>query len=244
MKLIHYLPIITTVISIYFASVILSRYSTSRDRLHLLWWGLGVATYGFGTLMESLYTLLGYSELVFKSWYISGALLGGAPLAVGTAHLLFSKKTGHMSASGLLTLVSITSLFVIFSPIQADLITGGTPNGAILGWQSIRLVSPFINGWAAIVLIGGAFYSAFRYKKEPKTRSRFVGNIYIAIGAILPGIGGGMSRAGYTEALYIGELAGLILIYIGYNYCRRIVSAEPGGFRAVNEPNNAAISKL
>ena len=38
----------------------------------------------------------------------------------------------------------------------------------------------------------------------------------IAIGALLPGIGGAFTRAGYVEVLYVGELIGLILIFRGY----------------------------
>jgi len=45
---------------------------------------------------------------------------------------------------------------------------------------------------------------------------RFRGNVFIAAGAILPGIGGVASRAGSTELLYITELIGIILIWIGY----------------------------
>ncbi|MDF1543713.1 MAG: hypothetical protein P1R58_01275 [bacterium] len=223
-QVVHYLPILTTLMSAVFAVSILRRYAPAVGNIHLLWWGMGVAIYGLGTLMESLYTLFGYSELVFKSWYIAGALLGGAPLAIGTAYLLFGKRTGHFSAASLIVLVTITSFFVIQSPIRMNLIANSTPNGSLLEWQSIRLVSPIVNSWAAIVLIGGAFYSASQYRKRPETRNRFIGNIYIAIGAILPGVGGGLSRAGYTEALYIGELLGLILIWVGYNYCRR----QPG----------------
>ena len=37
---------------------------------------------------------------------------------------------------------------------------------------------------------------------------------------MLPGIGGGFARAGFVEALYLGELVGLILIWAGY---RKIV---------------------
>ena len=45
---------------------------------------------------------------------------------------------------------------------------------------------------------------------------RFIGNVFIAVGAILPGIGGVASRAGYTEVLYIGEFIGIMLIWTGY----------------------------
>ena len=65
--------------------------------------------------------------------------------------------------------------------------------------------------------MGGAFYSASLYQKQPEHRSRYVGNILIAIGALLPGIGGSMTRFGYVEALFVTELIGLIMIYWGYS---------------------------
>ena len=42
------------------------------------------------------------------------------------------------------------------------------------------------------------------------------GNALIALGALLPGIGGTATRAGYVEVLYVTELAGLLLIWLGY----------------------------
>jgi hypothetical protein len=36
--------------------------------------------------------------------------------------------------------------------------------------------------------------------------SRVIANVLIAIGAILPGIGGTATRMGYTEVLYVTEL--------------------------------------
>lgn len=45
-----------------------------------------------------------------------------------------------------------------------------------------------------------------------------MGNVCIAIGALLPGIGGAFTRFGYTEVLYVTELAGLLLIYVGFRY--------------------------
>ena len=45
---------------------------------------------------------------------------------------------------------------------------------------------------------------------------RVYGNSAIAIGGILPGIGGSFTRAGYVEVLFVTELVGLALIYIGY----------------------------
>ena len=46
------------------------------------------------------------------------------------------------------------------------------------------------------------------------TSSRFI--VFDRDGAILPGIGGAATRAGYTEVLYVTELAGLALMWAGY----------------------------
>ena len=43
----------------------------------------------------------------------------------------------------------------------------------------------------------------------------------IALGGLLPGIGGAMAKAGTVEALYVAELAGLLLIWAGYEFCIR-----------------------
>ncbi len=224
----RYLPILSTIISAFFATIILSRYKSKPQATYLLWWGIGVAVYGAGTLVEAYTTLFGWHVIVFKAWYISGALLGGAPLALGSVYLLMGKKFSRVSAILLVLTVSITSVFVILSPIKYDLVNPAILNADVLGWQSIRLVSPFINSLAGIFLIGGALYSAAKYRSRPEMRNRYIGNIYIAIGALLPGIGGSFSRFGHTEVLYIGEFIGIILIWYGYRYCQRpIVQVAP-----------------
>lgn len=220
-----YLPILSTFISAAFAWVILARYRLKRQSYHLLWWGIGIGIYGLGTLIESLVTLLGWQSALFKAWYIAGALLGGAPLAVGTIYLLFGRRAGHIAVVLLLAAVGVTSIFVILSPVRMELVNPKMLNGKALAWQSIRRVSPFINSLAALFLIGGAIYSAIRFFSYPESRHFSIGNIFIAIGALLPGIGGIGSRMGRTELLYIGEFIGVILIWIGYKYCLQPLDA-------------------
>ena len=220
-----YLPILSTIISAAFAWAILARYRLKRQSYHLLWWGVGIGTYGLGTLIESLVTLFGWQSALFKAWYIAGALLGGAPLAVGTIYLLFDRRAGHIAVVLLLAAVSVTSIFVILSPVQMELVDPKMLSGKALAWQSIRRVSPFINSLAALFLVGGAVYSAIRFFSDPESRRVSTGNIFIAIGALLPGIGGMGSRMGHTELLYIAEFIGVILIWVGYKYCQQPLDA-------------------
>lgn len=220
-----YLPILSTIISAAFAWAILARYRLKRQSYHLLWWGIGIGTYGLGTLIESLVTLFGWQPALLKAWYIAGALLGGAPLAVGTIYLLFDRRAGHIAVVLLLAAVSVTSIFVILSPVQMELVDPKMLSGKALAWQSIRRVSPFINSLAALFLVGGAVYSAIRFFSDPESRRVSTGNIFIAIGALLPGIGGMGSRMGHTELLYIAEFIGVILIWVGYKYCQQPLDA-------------------
>ena len=90
----------------------------------------------------------------------------------------------------------------------------------------MRLVSPFINTWSLVFLVGGAAVSARKFKLDARFKGRFIGNVLIAVGGLLPGIGGSLTRAGYVEGLYITELMGLILIYLGYRSC---LAAPRGG---------------
>jgi hypothetical protein len=220
-EFIRRLPILTTFISAALAWIILSRYRLKRRSPHLLWWGIGIGIYGVGTFIESLVTLFGWQSALFKAWYIAGALLGAAPLAIGVIYLLFGRRAGRISVILLVGAVSVTSIFVILSPVRMELVDPKILSGKALAWQQIRRVSPFINGLAALFLIGGAIYSAIRFFSYPESRHVSTGNIFIAIGAMLPGIGGMGSRLGHTELLYIAEFIGVILIWIGYKYCQR-----------------------
>jgi len=226
-SLVHYIPIVTTILAVPFALEIFRRYRAHPERLHLLWWGIGIATYGVGTFTEATTTLIGWNEPTFRAWYISGALLGGAPLAQGTVYLLLGRRTAHVLTTVLITYVVIASVFVVLSPIDYSQVEAHRLTGRVLGWQWVRAFSPVVNIYAVIFLIGGAILSALRYSADPATRHRVYANVLIAMGAILPGIGGTATRMGYVEVLYVTELVGLVLTRAGYRMSVRPALAMP-----------------
>jgi hypothetical protein len=220
---VHYLPLGTTLLSAWFATVLFHRYVQRRSGPHLLWWGCGIVFYGLGTLLESLITLLGNTVFLNKSWYIAGALLGGYPLAQGTVYLLFSRRFAHTMSACTLPVIVGLSLLVILSPVRLELIEAHRPSGAVLAWSWIRWLTPFINLYAASFLIGGAAVSAWRYLRSRGLAHRALGNASIAVGALLPGIGGAMAKGGLVEALYVGEFLGILLIWAGYALCVKVL---------------------
>ena len=220
---VHFLPILTTLMSVAFTLVLLRHYRDRKSGPHMLWWAFGVFVYGVGTFTESWVTLLGWSEGIFRAWYISGALLGGAPLAQGTVYLLFKRSTANRMTAVLVPFILVAAVAVLLTPLDHSLVEAHRLTGRVMEWQWVRRFSPFINLYAVIFLVGGAIWSAVRYRRVPDMHHRAVGNALIALGAILPGIGGAATRAGYTEVLYVMELVGLTLIWMGY---RRIVKGS------------------
>jgi len=91
---VHYIPILTTVVALLFATELFRRYR-KRGGLHLLWWGIGMLTYAGGTAAEAYVTVFGWDLTVFRLWYVFGALLGGAPLAQGSVYLHLSRRHLH-----------------------------------------------------------------------------------------------------------------------------------------------------
>ena len=166
--LVHYIPIVTTLLAVPFSLEIFRRWRQHPDRLHLLWWAIGVAVYGVGTFTEAWTTLFGWSPIIFRSRYISGALLGGAPLAQGTVYLLLKRRTAHV----------LTAALLLLRP-------GGVgcrrPGAHRPGSWSSRTGSPAassagtgsgcsaraMNLDAVVFLIGGAVLSALRYSLDP-----------------------------------------------------------------------------
>src|SRR5205085_95226 len=104
------------------------------------------------------------------------------------------------------------------SPIDYSAVQPYKLTGRILEWHWVRMFSPFINLYAMICLIGGAILSAVRYRRSRETYHRYIGNVLIAVGALLPGIGGAFTRFGHTEVLYVTELIGLLFIYAGFYF--------------------------
>jgi len=229
---VHYLPILSTAISGAFLLALWVRGSPRGWPPHLAWWAIGVLFYGFGTALESWITIFGNTPALNRSWYWAGAILGGYPLATGTVYLLLPRRAANIATALSGSLVLFASFAVFLTPLNPDAVEAHRPSGDIIGWTWIRAMTPIINGYAALFLVGGALYSAVRFIVTHKDGRRAAGTALIAFGGILPGVGGGFAKAGLVEALYVGELFGIILIWSGYAMCTspmrgRLVKSTP-----------------
>ena len=214
------LPLTASVISFIFAFIVFKRYFNRRGP-HLLLWGIGLIFYGIGGFCEFYYGAFGWSSLIFRLWYLCGAILVAAWLGQGTVYLLAKRRLANI----LMVLLALGSLYAAIRVFTAQLDptllttsvhTGSELSGHALITPGIRTLTPIFNLYGTVTLVGGALYSAWIFWRKRVLLHRTIGNILIAVGALAPAFGGAFSRFGISGALYWGELLGVILLFIGF----------------------------
>ena len=210
-----WLPFLTSIIALVFAALVFRRYVARRGN-HLLIWGFGLLMYGIASFCEAHFTVFGWNPAVFRLWYFFGAILSAAWLGQGTIHLLV--RTGWANALVLVLLVG--SLFalarVLGAELDPNLITGDELSGHAITTGGVRILTPFFNTYGTVALVGGAAYSAWTFWRNRIRRHRAIGNVLIAVGAMAPALGGLLSRMGLGGYLYLGELVGAVLMFVGF----------------------------
>src|SRR5262249_35028618 len=147
--------------------------------------------------------------------------------AQGTIYLIMNRRFADISAVVCTAAIVVGAVCVLASPVEVPEGFDYRLTGKVLSWQWVRFAfSPWINSYAVLFLFGGAAYSALQYFSIVEGRTRFLGNILIAIGSFLPAIGGLSTRFGHVEVLYTTELIGLTFIYFGYDVMRKDQSAS------------------
>lgn len=218
--MLHLLPFTSTLITAAFAVAVFSRYFR-RGGTHLLFWGMGLTLYGLGTFSEA-FLGLAWSPFMLRVWYICGAMLTAAWLGQGTLYLLVRKPgVAHSFAIGL-TIVSAVALVSVFlAPTTKMAYDTGLPASVqykdILMRNSLMIVLTIVlNIYGTILLVGGALYSAFLFWRKRVLAHRVIANVLIAAGALLPASAGTFVKLGLADWLYVSELLGAILMFIGF----------------------------
>jgi hypothetical protein len=209
------LPFVTAVITFIFAGIVFRRYAL-RKGVHLLIWGIGLTLYAIAESMAAVHGALGWNPLVFRLWYLCGAILVAAWLGQGTVYLLARRSW----ANALLIVLLLGSLYAAFKVFTAEvdptLLPGAGLSGDAIVTGGVRILTPFFNIYGLVALAGGAIYSTFVYWRRRAFGTRAIGMILIAVGALAPGLGGALSRFGLTEYLYLSEFVGAVLLFLGF----------------------------
>lgn len=232
---INWLSLVTTIVTLVFALFVFRRYARRRGT-HLLVWGIGLLLYAVGTFAE-FYLSLQWSELWMRLWYIAGALLTAAWLGQGTVYLLVRKPPWLANAlMVMLLIVSVIAVAMTFAtPLDASTFSTAIPLSeqyrTIFPPGGVRYLTIPLNIYGTITLIGGAIYSAWLFWRKRVLPNRVIGNILIAVGALAPALGGTFTRLGHPEFLYLSELIGAVVMFVGFLTVTSTRATEPAKAR-------------
>jgi len=227
-------PLLSAGLMMVFAISVLNRYISS-NKLQFLCWGTGLLMFGIVNLSE-IYLSIKWNRWAFFFWYFFGAVLNAAWIGQGTICLLLSRK--WVRPTSILLLVTSLAALSIMLQSMPMLDVSKFDNTMSISEQyrniipapyeggTIRLITPFFNVYGATTLIGGAVWSAYLFWRKSVLPNRVIGNILIAIGAIIISTASILTRMGLTKWWYLGELLAATLLFAGFILSSRQTYAQ------------------
>ena len=209
-------PLLASIVSLILAITVLDQYFARRKPYQLIW---AIGLFMFFLSMGSAFWIeaWGLNKTAYLLWYLFGAILVAAYLGMGTLYLLARRRTAHIVMT-ILLIVSFYAVFRVFTAtIDLSAISASGLSGEAMP-SEVRLLTPFLNIFGTVALVGGAIYSSWVFWRRQAMPHRVVSSILIAVGAMLPAMGGTLSRfdISSTTAHAILILLGVIIIFIGF----------------------------
>jgi hypothetical protein len=223
-----------TLVALAFALSTLDRW-LRRRRPHELAWTVSLALFAVGSLALWWAESAGWSLGAFRVFYTAGAVLNVPWLALGTVYLLAGERVGHRVRWWLVFLSGLTVGVVGFAPTKTAIVPSEFPTGKDVFGVAPRVLAAVGSGVAALVIIVGAVWSAWRVwrGRNPSLggqrivtapRRLVLGNLLIAVGTIvLSGSGTLAGRLGKDRAFAVTLLLGIVILFIGF----LVASAAP-----------------
>jgi hypothetical protein len=185
-----------------------------RPRPERVIWAGAFLLFMVAAACEVIGSATGWSPILARVYYLTGAVLVVGALALGELYLLLPGRMPAITPGVSLLIVAVSATAVWSAPIDwARLPTAG--------WQALER-GPFLVALAAtlnvggtIVLTGGAVYSAWKLRAAGGSGQRAAGCLLIAIGTVVVASGGTLTRFGRPEYLYLPMTLGIAIIFSG-----------------------------
>ena len=216
-----------TLLATAFAMLTLERF-LARRRRHELMWTIALAMFALGSLGLWLGAAIGWTEWTFKLFYLFGAVLNVPFLALGTIYLLAQRRIGDIAAGTVSVLAAFAAGIVVATPVLAIIDPDALPQGSAVFGIGPRIAAGVGSGVAALVIFGGAIWSAFRLLSGrrrsiaagPSSISSgrlAAGNLLIALGVLVLSAGGLLnSVVDEMEGFAISLVIGIAVIFAGF----------------------------
>ena len=206
-------PAITAIVAALFALVVLRQYGGHRKTYQLMW-ATGFAMFAIAAFAGYLAQSSGATETEYRLFYLFGAILNVAWLALGTMYLLAPRRWADLSLAAVVLLSAVAAYAVFAASVDLDAARLGHPaypNGSLA-----RILAAIGSGVGSLVLVGGALWSAWIFFSKRHNGRRAVANVIIAVGVFVVAAGGTVAFTGQGGVLEYTNLIGLAVIFGGF----------------------------
>jgi hypothetical protein len=193
----------------------------ARRRRHELAWSVALLLFSLAAAGLGVGVGVGWSAPVFRVFYFFGAVANVPFLALGTIYLLAGPERGDKWAAGIALAVAFAGGVIAVAPLRHAVPSGVlVPQGSDVFGPLPRVFAAVFSGGGALVVFGGAAWSAARFR-----RGRMVGaNVLIATGTALLSASGLLnSVADAMTGFVITLVAGISVLFVGF----LVASAAP-----------------
>jgi hypothetical protein len=209
------LPAVATAASAAFAVAVLRQYA-ARRRPHQLAWGVALAMFAVASLALTVGVAAGWTPLGFKVYYLFGAMLNVPWLALGTVYLLAGTLARRAYLAGLALFTAASTVLLALAEVGAADLTGRVPEGKAFLPVPVRVLAVLGNSVGTVVVVGGAVASGLALRHRRELRSRFEGNLLVALGVLLAASGGVFAFLDRSDKLAAGLALGASVMYVGF----------------------------
>lgn len=230
-----------TLISLAFALSTLERW-LARRRPHEAAWTVSLFLFAAGSLALCTGTAFGWREWSFRAFYLFGGVLNVPFLALGTIYLLGGPTVGRKVAVGLSLVAAFAAGVIAVAPITSPVRSSVFPTGKDHFGVLPRVFAGVGSGLAALVIIGGALWSAVRLLRSRQGatgahRRLAVANVLIAVGTIVISAKSAFESLGDDETAFAAALAvGITIIFVGFLLTNSTAPVAPGTTVAASHP--------
>ena len=207
-------PIVTAVVLGVLTLIVYQQWHT-RGRPQQLAWAVSLACGCIGTLAYVGVVFGLAPALLFRVYYMGGAVLIAPLLGVGSAYLLPSRLWARLllavtAASGAMALTGLAA------PLNASALAhlGMGPGTTVVTAPAVIVAVVVANSLGTIAVVGVAVYSAWRARRLGWTVVG--GNGLIAAGTFLVAAAGSMARLGHGAGFWGTMTGGWLVLYAGF----------------------------
>ena len=205
--------ILATAVSAVFAVAVWLQYRRKRQPYQLAW-SIGLAMFAVASAAGVAARSGAPTEVEYRLFYLFGAILNVAWLAVGTLYVTVRRPiadTGFVLVY-LFTAVSTIAVFVSPVDLTAALDSGRGFHDAPLP----RILAGVGSGLGSIVLFGGALRSAWVFLRRRHNGRRAIANVVIAVGVLIVAAGGTATFTGASGLVDLTNLVGVSVMFAGF----------------------------